>query len=350
MTALPTLDSATAMEFEHNTEEIKREDAQVDLNGGLVDAHFSLDDLFVSAAPGDYESSISSASPPHEWPQPQTWNGIHQVQAGEIDSALFNPPMAQSHPSFDESMFDFTGLSGINGMNNMIIDMSSNIFTHEMPITLPPSELHKSPQDFQFVPPAMMSMAQNNNNSQAQDNDIAAVVKRLTGITNAQIAGAPSAFAPNLHGELTPELPVTLHSLISLSTADYAIPPGFSDNSYSSASSDRSSVPPQTMEPNPSSPTCEAPAEGTLAAPTTRPKTAHTTIERRYRTNLNTCIVGLRNSIPAVRYLDKNYKHSSGVLDKPDERGFVDGVKAARKISKATIMSKAREYIMWVAP
>jgi hypothetical protein len=196
------------MEFEHNTEEIKHEDAQVDLNGGLVDAHFSLEDLFVSAGPGDYASSISSASPPHEWPQPQTWNGMRQSHVGEIDPALFNPPMANgAHPSFDENMFDFPGLSGMTGMNNMIIDMSSNIFTNDMHITLPPSELHKSPQDYQFIPPAMMSLAQSNNSPQAQDNDIAAVVKRLTGITNAQIAGAPSAFAPNLHGEPTPSYP-----------------------------------------------------------------------------------------------------------------------------------------------
>jgi len=104
------------------------------------------------------------------------------------------------------------------------------------------------------------------------------------------------------------------------------------------------------MEPNqPLSPASDAAAEGALPTPPTRPKTAHTTIERRYRTNLNTCIVGLRNSIPAVRYLDKSYKHPSGVQDKPDERGFVDGVKAARKISKATIMSKAREYITCVS-
>jgi hypothetical protein len=189
------------MEFEQNTEEIKREDAQVDINGGLVDAHFSLEDLFVSVGPGDYASSISSASPPHEWPQPQTWNGMRQPHSGEIDPALFNPPMAGSaHPSFDENIFDFPGLSGMNGINNMIIDMSSGIFTDEMPITLPPSELHKSPQDYQFIPPAILSLAQSNNGPQGQDSDIATVVKRLTGITNAQIAGAPSAFAPNLQG------------------------------------------------------------------------------------------------------------------------------------------------------
>lgn len=136
----------------------------------------------------------------------------------------------------------------------------------------------------------------------------------------------------------------------------YGMPPVFSDHSYSSASSDRSSEPPQTIEPaqaNTPSDSPLPPASGNTsptAAPGTtgRPKTAHTTIERRYRTNLNTCITGLRDSIPAVRYLDKGYKHPSGIPDQLDENGYVDGVKVARKISKATIMSKAREYIVYV--
>ena len=79
--------------------------------------------------------------------------------------------------------------------------------------------------------------------------------------------------------------------------------------------------------------------------PSGRPKTAHTTIERRYRTNLNTCIIGLRNAIPAVRFLDKAFKPPSDISDVIDENGCIDGVKCARKISKATILSKAREYI-----
>lgn len=90
-----------------------------------------------------------------------------------------------------------------------------------------------------------------------------------------------------------------------------------------------------------------SPTEMTIG-PSGRPKTAHTTIERRYRTNLNTCITNLRNSIPAIRYLDKQYQKESAVPDTLDENGCVDGVKAARKISKATIMGKAREYIVYV--
>ncbi|KDQ22399.1 hypothetical protein PLEOSDRAFT_174910 [Pleurotus ostreatus PC15] len=90
-----------------------------------------------------------------------------------------------------------------------------------------------------------------------------------------------------------------------------------------------------------------------------RPKTSHTTIERRYRTNLNARIQSLRMAVPALRVLDrkngKNAKNSKQVekamdIDKTeddiiDERGFVDGVRVARKCSKANVLGKAVEYI-----
>ena len=88
-----------------------------------------------------------------------------------------------------------------------------------------------------------------------------------------------------------------------------------------------------------------------------RPKTSHTTIERRYRTNLNARIQSLRQAVPALRVLeeknkkvktegesDGNEKEKPGV-DVVDERGFVDGVKVARKGSKANVLGKAVEYI-----
>ncbi|KIM42175.1 hypothetical protein M413DRAFT_444638 [Hebeloma cylindrosporum] len=102
-----------------------------------------------------------------------------------------------------------------------------------------------------------------------------------------------------------------------------------------------------------------------------RPKTSHTTIERRYRTNLNARIQSLRMAVPALRVLEdreggngkkikKNLKGSvlikgsgnvvvegedGAVVDVIDERGFVDGVKVARKCSKANVLGKAVEYI-----
>ncbi|KAG9311690.1 hypothetical protein JVU11DRAFT_7927 [Chiua virens] len=75
---------------------------------------------------------------------------------------------------------------------------------------------------------------------------------------------------------------------------------------------------------------------------TGRPKTSHTTIERRYRTNLNARIQSLKAAVPALRVLDQNCKNDEY---KVDERGYIDGVKVARKGSKANVLGKAVEYI-----
>ncbi|KAF9003353.1 hypothetical protein BDQ17DRAFT_499758 [Cyathus striatus] len=103
----------------------------------------------------------------------------------------------------------------------------------------------------------------------------------------------------------------------------------------------------------------------TTAAPGSRPKTSHTTIERRYRTNLNARIQSLRMAVPALRVLEdreggngkkikKNVRGGVPIKGSPeaedevdviDERGFVDGVKVARKCSKANVLGKAVEYI-----
>jgi hypothetical protein len=71
----------------------------------------------------------------------------------------------------------------------------------------------------------------------------------------------------------------------------------------------------------------------------------------------------LRQAVPALRVLEEKNKKGkkegegdgnevekegkwSG--DIVDERGFVDGVKVARKGSKANVLGKAVEYIRWV--
>lgn len=76
-----------------------------------------------------------------------------------------------------------------------------------------------------------------------------------------------------------------------------------------------------------------------------RPKTSHTTIERRYRTNLNARITGLKQAVPALRVLEAKTGALGHFDDIVDERGFVDGVKVARKMSKANVLGKATEYI-----
>ncbi|KAK0209359.1 hypothetical protein IW262DRAFT_1239326, partial [Armillaria fumosa] len=88
-----------------------------------------------------------------------------------------------------------------------------------------------------------------------------------------------------------------------------------------------------------------------------RPKMFHTTIECWYRTNLNGRIQSLCMAVPVLCVLEWNDgpKKSKGTkakirneedsTDIIDERGYVDGVKMARKCSKANVLGKAVEYI-----
>ncbi|KAF9486247.1 hypothetical protein BDN70DRAFT_846753 [Pholiota conissans] len=156
----------------------------------------------------------------------------------------------------------------------------------------------------------------------------------------------------------------------------------FQSSSASTSSSAASTPPPLTpptainsfkMTVNTNTGFAGAEAVPTPSAPVAgqgRPKTSHTTIERRYRTNLNARIQSLRMAVPALRVLEdreggngkkikKNVKGSvlikssgspnpdidDGSVDVIDERGFVDGVKVARKCSKANVLGKAVEYI-----
>lgn len=68
-------------------------------------------------------------------------------------------------------------------------------------------------------------------------------------------------------------------------------------------------------------------------------KTAHNMIEKRYRTNLNDKITALRDSVPSLRIISR--KNSRGEEVKED----LQGLTPAHKLNKATVLSKATEYI-----
>ncbi|KAJ2660393.1 hypothetical protein IWW48_002977 [Coemansia sp. RSA 1200] len=90
-------------------------------------------------------------------------------------------------------------------------------------------------------------------------------------------------------------------------------------------------------------------------------KVAHNAIERRYRNNINDRIRDLRNSVPAlqnIRPKNKQHQHPGAdtinndendddIDDENDaeEAAVVDGVEAATKLNKATILGKSTEYI-----
>ncbi|ROV87108.1 hypothetical protein VSDG_10038 [Cytospora chrysosperma] len=70
-------------------------------------------------------------------------------------------------------------------------------------------------------------------------------------------------------------------------------------------------------------------------------KTAHNMIEKRYRTNLNDKIAALRDSVPSLRVLSKSARGE----DTTEDREELHGLTPAHKLNKATVLSKATEYI-----
>ncbi|KAJ2850149.1 hypothetical protein IWW36_002106 [Coemansia brasiliensis] len=80
-------------------------------------------------------------------------------------------------------------------------------------------------------------------------------------------------------------------------------------------------------------------------------KVAHNAIERRYRNNINDRIRDLRESVPALQHIrPKKKTNARDVYSDDDEESssHVDGVEAATKLNKATILGKSTEYIYYL--
>ena len=69
-------------------------------------------------------------------------------------------------------------------------------------------------------------------------------------------------------------------------------------------------------------------------------KTSHNMIEKRYRTNLNDKIAALRDSVPSLRVISR----VKGEGEDDDDEDL-EGLTPAHKLNKATVLSKATEYI-----
>jgi hypothetical protein len=70
-------------------------------------------------------------------------------------------------------------------------------------------------------------------------------------------------------------------------------------------------------------------------------KTAHNMIEKRYRTNLNDKIAALRDSVPSLRVMSRTTANG----EEEDDGEDLGGLTPAHKLNKATVLSKATEYI-----
>ncbi|CAI6084897.1 unnamed protein product [Clonostachys chloroleuca] len=79
-------------------------------------------------------------------------------------------------------------------------------------------------------------------------------------------------------------------------------------------------------------------------------KTTHNMIEKRYRTNLNDKIAALRDAVPSLRIMAHRVERDGGDMDEADamaaaEAESMGGLPPAHKLNKATVLSKATEYI-----
>ncbi|KAH9174673.1 hypothetical protein EDB89DRAFT_1949630 [Lactarius sanguifluus] len=311
-----------------------------------------MDDHHLSDVPTMSDSGTSHTDSPPDWSQFSSLWDNDQPQNVKFDPAAFdfglNLPLAALH--FDPKMFA-TDLTPFQ-----------------------PQQLLGFPQS---LPPRRMSITSSSSSSGASLSDLTPL---------ASISSIPSTAATSPH--LSPGVHVPVHMPVSVndpvdelaqsvrqtSGVTLAVPVQGQAEQLTFSNAQKLPIPrlqrhspPATnagskrkspaAEPSPS----PDPTLGGTVAVIGRPKTSHTTIERRYRTNLNARIQSLKDAVPALRVLETKEKANKGQdcpeaepLEKPeklvwndvvDERGFVDGVKVARKISKANVLGKAAEYI-----
>ena len=175
-----------------------------------------------------------------------------------------------------------------------------------------------------------------------------------TGSKPAPGADEPQAKAPE--AQPAPSTPPQLARKLSLPPSSshhsrFQTPPRKRKSTSASSSSSRSSTSPP---PSGSSSTPSHPLR----------KTTHNMIEKRYRTNLNDKIAALRDAVPSLRLMAQRMdRDGNGLMLAGDGSGIImddviaadvsleveqhmlGGLAPAHKLNKATVLSKATEYI-----
>ena len=353
----------------------------------MVFDHLSLlnDDSPSSSA----DSASSQADSPPDWSQfSSLWDGEHntlQPTNPKFDPASFgfalnlpldmdfdfNPSFAVDPTAlhFNPNMFAATDLSSFPPQQQvafpqsltprrMSITSSSSSGASFSPVLNPTiaSSVPSMPSTTVASPNLSSVTHTSVNNATVDDTvaDLAQSVRQAAGVTLAVPVQGQAEQLTFSRMDLVACADPILSNSPELDAPKLPIPRLQRPSPAASAGSKRKS---SSAEPNP----LLDPSLGSTVAVIGRPKTSHTTIERRYRTNLNARIQSLKDAVPALRVLENKEKVKKGQdspaaeseekLEKPswddlvDERGFVDGVKVARKISKANVLGKATEYI-----
>ncbi|KAI0251933.1 hypothetical protein BJV78DRAFT_1154120 [Lactifluus subvellereus] len=336
-------------------------------------ADSTLYDLLTDTSPpSSTDSASSQADSPPDWSQfSSLWDN---------DSATFQP----SNLKFDPATLDF----GLNVDLNMDLDFNPSLaidptalhFDQKMFATTELSPFASQQQVVfpQSLAPRRMSITSSPSSgaslSPIQDPAGTSPILSIPSTAAASPNLLPSAHVPVL-ATVNDPVDELAQSVRHAAGVTLAVP--VQGQAEQLAFSNPPKLPiPRLQRPSPPATSAGSKRKSPLAEPTTsldpalggtvavigRPKTSHTTIERRYRTNLNARIQSLKDAVPALRVLENKERAKKG-QDSPegaepdekleklawddvvDERGFVDGVKVARKISKANVLGKAAEYI-----
>ncbi|KAG1772069.1 hypothetical protein EDD22DRAFT_965906 [Suillus occidentalis] len=287
----------------------------------------------------DSEASSSQASSPPDWSQLSSLWPQQPLDLGSDQNTKF-PDLGGS---FD---FSFPMDLDLNAALSMAVDPSALHYHGASPQTMfDMNSLHLQPQDllssfpFTFSSPTLSSASASSSSADEKSPRMSISSGAPVSSVMVPISSGTDPFSGVIMQAKLP-IPRLISSIPALPSSK---PPKHKQEPQPYPSSSASSSPsPGPNTPNSDSGSSALNPQTAGAAIVSRPKTSHTTIERRYRTNLNARIQSLKASVPALRVLDQNTTQEGDVVD---ERGYIDGVKVARKGSKANVLGKAVEYI-----